>query len=147
MCHGFRLKKQDDYFWVDFDHFSKEHHFFRQLGKYWKSAHAYEIWTATKLSLPKSVKLTVLVYSTFMLYDLLCMPKKKRKSTYTKAAQKCWWNWPSVSRVTILGKHGIDCPSVKRLLCQQTKTIWYSLKRTFNSEVEGFSLRKISVSR
>ena len=59
VCHGFRLTKRDDYFQVNFDHFWSEHHFLRQLGQYWKSAWAYKIWTVTKLSLPKSVKLTV----------------------------------------------------------------------------------------
>ncbi len=28
VCHGSRLTKQDDYFWVDFDHFWIERHFF-----------------------------------------------------------------------------------------------------------------------
>ena len=59
VCHGFRFTTQDDYFWVNFDHFWIQRHFIRQLGQYWKSAQAYEIRTATKLSLPKSVKLTV----------------------------------------------------------------------------------------
>jgi len=31
--HGFRLTKQDDYFWVKFDHFWIEHWFLRQLGQ------------------------------------------------------------------------------------------------------------------
>ena len=55
MCHGFRLRERDDYFWVDFDHFWSEHHFARQLGQYWKSAGAYELQIVTKLSLPKSL--------------------------------------------------------------------------------------------
>jgi len=29
VCHGFRLTKRDDYFWVDFDHFWIEHYFLR----------------------------------------------------------------------------------------------------------------------
>ena len=32
MCHGFRLMKQDFYFWVDFDHFWSENHFFEAAG-------------------------------------------------------------------------------------------------------------------
>jgi len=32
VCHGFRLTKRNDYFWVDFDHFWIEHYFWRQLG-------------------------------------------------------------------------------------------------------------------
>jgi len=34
VCHRFRLTKQDDYFWVDFDHFLIEQYFWRQLGLY-----------------------------------------------------------------------------------------------------------------
>ena len=59
VCHGFRFTTRDDYFRVNFDHFQIEHNFIRQLGQYWKSARAFKIQTATKLSLPKSVKLTV----------------------------------------------------------------------------------------
>ena len=54
MCHGFRLTKQDDYFWVNFDHFWSKYYFLRQLGQKWKSAEAYEFQILTKLSLPKS---------------------------------------------------------------------------------------------
>jgi len=36
VCHGFRLTKWDDYFWVDFDHFWIKQYFWRQLGQYWK---------------------------------------------------------------------------------------------------------------
>ncbi len=32
VSHGFRLTKQDDYFWVDFDHFWSEHHFWGSWG-------------------------------------------------------------------------------------------------------------------
>jgi len=39
-CHGFRLTKWDDYFWVDFDHFWIKQYFWRQLGQYWKSVRA-----------------------------------------------------------------------------------------------------------
>ena len=35
MCHGFRLTKRDDYFWVNFDHFWIKQYFWRQLGLYW----------------------------------------------------------------------------------------------------------------
>ncbi len=38
LCHGFRLTKQDNYFWVDFDHFWIEQYFWSQLGQYWKLA-------------------------------------------------------------------------------------------------------------
>ncbi len=34
VCHGFRLTKRNDYFFVDFDPF----YFWRQLGQYWKLA-------------------------------------------------------------------------------------------------------------
>jgi len=33
--HRFRLTKQNDYFWVNFDHFWIEQYFWRQLGQYW----------------------------------------------------------------------------------------------------------------
>ena len=62
VCHGFRLTKREDYFWVDFDHFWSKCNFLRQLGQYWKSARANELQISTKLSLPK-VKLTVLSVS------------------------------------------------------------------------------------
>ena len=32
VCHGFRLTKRDDYFWVTFDHFWSKHHFFEAAG-------------------------------------------------------------------------------------------------------------------
>ena len=59
VCHAFRLTKQDDYFWVNFDHFWSEHHFLRQLGQLWKSAWAYKLQILAKLSLPKSLKPSV----------------------------------------------------------------------------------------
>jgi hypothetical protein len=34
VCHGFRLTKRDDHFWIDFDHFKIEQYFWRQLGQY-----------------------------------------------------------------------------------------------------------------
>ncbi len=33
VCHGFRLTKQDDYLWANFDHFWIEPYFWRQLGQ------------------------------------------------------------------------------------------------------------------
>jgi len=38
VCHGFRLKKRDDYFSVNFDHFMIEQNFWRQKGQYWRLA-------------------------------------------------------------------------------------------------------------
>jgi len=54
--HGFRLKKRDDYFWVNFDHFWIEQYFCRKLGQYWKLTQAYKRTTIGKFSLPKFVK-------------------------------------------------------------------------------------------
>jgi len=56
VCHGFRLTKRDDYFWVDSDHFWIDQYFWRQLGQYWKLARALKRTTIGKFSLPKSVK-------------------------------------------------------------------------------------------
>jgi len=38
VCHGFRLKKPDNYFRVSFDHFWSNRHLLRQLGQYRKLA-------------------------------------------------------------------------------------------------------------
>jgi len=46
VCHGFRLTKRDDYFWVDFDHFWIERYFWRQLGQY------IEYWLEPKTKPP-----------------------------------------------------------------------------------------------
>ena len=59
VCHGFRFTTRDDYFRVDFDHFWSKQHFLRQQGQLWKTAWAYELLIVTKLSLPKSAKITV----------------------------------------------------------------------------------------
>ena len=40
VCRGFRLTKQVDYFWVNFDHFWSKRHFLRQLGQLQKLAWA-----------------------------------------------------------------------------------------------------------
>ncbi len=56
MFHRFRLTKQDDYFWVDFDHFWIEQYIWRQLRPYWKLAQAENRTTIGKFSLPKSVR-------------------------------------------------------------------------------------------
>ena len=40
----------------------KQASFLRQLGQYWKSARAYELWILTKLSLPKSVIRTAVFF-------------------------------------------------------------------------------------
>jgi len=81
VCHGFRFTTRDDYFWVNFDHFWIERHFMRQLGQYWKSARAYEIQPATKLSLSKSVKLTV---SSFQRQQQLPASERETQDLETK---------------------------------------------------------------
>jgi len=40
VCHGFRWMKQDDYFWVNFDHFCIKQYFWKQLEQFWKLARA-----------------------------------------------------------------------------------------------------------
>jgi len=59
VCHGLRLMKQEDYFWVNFDHFWIEHYFWRLLGQYWKLSPAQNQTTIRKFSLPKSMKRSV----------------------------------------------------------------------------------------
>ena len=53
VCHGFRLMKWDDYFWVKFDDF------LRRLEQSWKFAWSYNQTTIRKFSWPKSLKHTV----------------------------------------------------------------------------------------
>ncbi len=59
LCHGFRLTKRDDYFWVDFDHFWIKQYFWRQLGQYWNLTRALNWTTIGKFCLPKSAKRSV----------------------------------------------------------------------------------------
>ncbi len=54
VCHGFRLRKQIDYFWVDFGHFWNEQYFWR-AGTVLKIGSSVKPNHSKKLSLPKSV--------------------------------------------------------------------------------------------
>ncbi len=62
VCHGFRLAKRDDYFWVNFHLFKIENHFYRQLWQVCNSAWASNRSNICKFSLPKSVKHSVYIF-------------------------------------------------------------------------------------
>ena len=62
VCHGFRLMKRDDYFWVIFNPFWNEGHYLRQLGssENWLEPKTLPpLQILTKLSLSKSLLSTV----------------------------------------------------------------------------------------
>jgi len=56
VCLGFRLRKREDYFWVDFDHFFNRAVFLEAAGAVLKIGLSLNQTTIGKFSLPKSVK-------------------------------------------------------------------------------------------
>ena len=54
VCHGFRLTKGDDCFWVTFDHFWSRHHFFNAAGAVAKIGWSLNWSSSANLLKPKS---------------------------------------------------------------------------------------------
>ena len=106
VCHGFRFTTRNDYFRVNFDHF--------WIEQYWKSARAYELQTATKLSFPKFVKLTVWhIKLRFILAEnglwnwlVVFMPYNIYSSAFVLST-----NW--LVKLTIAGVHILDPIRIK----------------------------------